>query len=244
MKFDELQMYFGKDYSINQYLTIHQPTIGEIVEFGEERYYSMVYTLCAVPGDMKATLWDKGIDYETLTDYQLFCHLAPCLTQEDTSLLLGEIDLSIMELGFNYEANQPTLVDFNSGLIIDEAVYWHMVEYIRKLHSVTPNRETYMNAYTKRYMIDEERRKSELNKNKPYKSFLLPLISSMVNSPGFKYKKNELKEVGIMEFMDSVSRISLMTNAHALLQGCYSGMIDATKINKDGLNWMKSLGEN
>ena len=63
----------------------------------------------------------------------------------------------------------------------------------------------------------------------------------MVNHPGFKYKKNELKEVGIVEFMDSVKRLQTYENTVALLRGMYSGMIDASKINKEEFNWTRPL---
>ena len=32
----------------------------------------MVYTLCAIPSDMKATLDDMGLDYAKLPDFDLF----------------------------------------------------------------------------------------------------------------------------------------------------------------------------
>ena len=48
---DELQLYFGDDYVINDFIKITQPTIGEIVKYGEAKYFSMVYTFCAIPSD-------------------------------------------------------------------------------------------------------------------------------------------------------------------------------------------------
>ena len=48
-QYDELQMFFGDDYKVSDYITIHQPTVGEIMEFGERRYYSMLTQLCAIP---------------------------------------------------------------------------------------------------------------------------------------------------------------------------------------------------
>ena len=36
--FDKLKMYFGEDYTINN-ITISIPTIGEILEVGESKFY-------------------------------------------------------------------------------------------------------------------------------------------------------------------------------------------------------------
>ena len=89
------------------------------------------------------------------------------------------------------------------------------------------------------------KKEAEKKKDKGYtSSFLLPLISSMVNHPGFKYKLQELKEVGIVQFMDSVKRLQLYENTTALMSGVYSGMLDSSKMNlSKELNWLKDLNE-
>ena len=89
--------------------------------------------------------------------------------------------------------------------------------------------------------IEEDRMSFEQHKNDVYKSTLLPLISTCLNHPGFKYKKNELREVGIVEFMDSVQRLQVYESSTALLKGIYSGFVDASKIDKNELNFMREI---
>ena len=48
---DELQLYFGDDYIINDNIVITQPTIDGVVAYGEAQYFSMVHTLTAIPSD-------------------------------------------------------------------------------------------------------------------------------------------------------------------------------------------------
>lgn len=72
-EFDELKIYRGMDIQITPKITIMQPTIGQIADFGERRYFSAVYTLCAVGADLKWQLNDyMGIDYTQIEDYDLF----------------------------------------------------------------------------------------------------------------------------------------------------------------------------
>ena len=52
LEIDELKLYFGYDYNIGD-ITIHQPTIGEIIDYGEQEYYSMVHCLTSIPSDAK-----------------------------------------------------------------------------------------------------------------------------------------------------------------------------------------------
>ena len=48
---DSLFLYFGDDYIINDSVKLSQPTIGQIVDYGESSYFSMIHTLTAIPSD-------------------------------------------------------------------------------------------------------------------------------------------------------------------------------------------------
>ena len=87
---DELQLYFGDDYVINDYIKITQPLIGEVVDYGEAQYFSMVHTLTAIPSDMKSQLWDLGLDWTEMDDFELFMMLVQTLTPDKTSILFGD----------------------------------------------------------------------------------------------------------------------------------------------------------
>ena len=69
---DQLQLYFGDPYVVNNNITIFQPTVGEIMKYGEKKYYSMVHSLTAISSDMKSQLDDIGLDYEQVEDFQLY----------------------------------------------------------------------------------------------------------------------------------------------------------------------------
>jgi hypothetical protein len=69
------------------------------------------------------------------------------------------------------------------------------------------------------------------------------IISACVNHPGFKYKLDELKQVGVCEFYDSVKRLQVYEASTALLKGMYSGMIDSSKINPDEYNFMRDASQ-
>ena len=90
-------------------------------------------------------------------------------------------------------------------------------------------------------MIFEDRQNQDLHKNESYQSTLLPLISACLNHPGFKYKKNDFREVGIVEFMDSVQRLQIYESSTALMKGMYSGFLDTSKIDKEELNFMRDI---
>lgn len=236
---DALSLYMGNPYVINEHITITQPTIGEISEYGEKKYYSMVHTITAIPSDMKSQLDDMGLDYEKLEDFELFMMLVPTLSKEATSILFGDVDFTKLKIYKNPQNGQTVLADRETGLVIDVLIYERIVNYLRKVHGLKKKIEHAGNKYTKRILIEEDRRNIELNKSKPYKSFLTPLVSAVKVRMG--YTKDYVKDMGIYEFTDDIARLQIINNADALLRGMYGGMIDTKKIDKKELNWMREI---
>lgn len=70
---DDLKIYRGSDIRITDKIIVTQPTIDQIIEFGEKRYFSAIHTLTGVGADFKWQLWDYfGIDYTQIDDFELF----------------------------------------------------------------------------------------------------------------------------------------------------------------------------
>ena len=239
LEVSELELYFGDDYIINDSIKIHQPTIGELIAC-ERSYFSTVYTLCAISSDMKSQLFDIGLDWNTVEDWQLFTMLAPTLSQDRTSILFGDLDFSKMRpYPHPYIEDEVALVNRQTGVFIDQMIYTRIVSYLRKLHGITPKVEKTKSKTVKKWLIEEDRNKIKNAQNKPFKSYLLPLISSVKVKQG--YTKDYVKNMGLRELFDDVARLQIINNADHLLSAAYAGTIDMKKINKQELNWMKEL---
>ena len=236
---DELQLYFGDDYVINDYIKITQPLIGEVVDYGEAQYFSMVHTLTAIPSDMKSQLWDLGLDWTEMDDFELFMMLVQTLTLDKTSILFGDLDFSKLKPFKNNQNGDIVLADKETGIIIDKMIYLRIMSYLRKLHNITPKVEKAANKMTKKVLIEEDRQKILLAKDKPFKSYLLPLISAIKVKQG--YTKDYVRNMGLYEFFDDIARAQVINSADHLLSGAYSGMMDLKKVNKQEFNWMREL---
>ena len=94
-------------------------------------------------------------------------------------------------------------------------------------------------------MIEEDKTNTSIarQQNLKHTSALLPLVSTLVNHPGFKYKLEELKDVGIYQFMDSVKRIQIYESTIALTQGSYSSFCDTSKIDKKQFDFMRQIDD-
>ena len=188
---------------------------------------------------MKSQLWDLGLDWCELEDFELFIMLVQTLTPDKTSILFGDLDFSKLRPFKNNQNGDIVLADKESGVIIDKMIYLKMMSYLRKLHNLKPKVERAANKMTKKILIEDDRQKILLAKNKPFKSYLLPLISSVKVKQG--YTKDYVRNMGLYEFFDDIARMQLINNADHLLSGCYAGTIDMKHINKSELNWMKEL---
>lgn len=235
----ELALYFGDDYVINEYITITQPTIGEIVKYGEAQYFSMLHTITAIPSDLKSQLWDIGLDWCNIADFDLFMMISQTLTPDKTGILFGDLDFSKLRPFNNNQNDEVVLANKETGLIIDKLIYTRIANYLRKLHGITPKPEKAKGKRAKQAMIDEDRRIREFNKDKPFKSFLMPLISSLKVKQG--YTKDYVRNMGLFEFFSDISRIQAIDSADHLLNGMYCGMADLSKIDKKNFNWMREL---
>ena len=246
-EFDEAKVYRGYSVKINDYITIRQPTVDEIVGYGDSKYYSMVYTLCSVGADLKWQLDDIGIDYTQIGDYDLFCGiLSRGFNVGKTKILFGDrIDFSKMQLMYNTKIEEKVLVqplDNENIVQIDRRVYSQIVDTLRKMHRLKRNNETPGNEATRQILIEDAREEYESNKDKPAESYLLPLMSTLANSAGSGRDEDTVGLLKIYPFMDSVARVKKIKNAELLLQSGYSGFgVDLKKINKDEINFMGDL---
>ena len=239
LEVDELSLYFGDPYVINDYITITLPKIGELVKFGERQYYNLIQTVTAIPSEMKSQLWDFGLDWTTMTDFQLFMMLAPSLPKDKTSIIFGNFDFQALRPWGNPQNDMVVLKNPDTGAVIDELAYGKISSYLCSAHNLTKKVEKAANEFTKKFMIDEDRQKLQYQSKQPHKSFLRPLISAVKCRQG--YTLDYVKNMGIYEFFDDLSRLQVIVNTDALLKGMYSGMIDTKKIKKSEFDWCREI---
>lgn len=239
-RLDTLQLFFGDDFRLSDKITIHHPTIGEIVEGGEENYWSAVFGLSAIPSDMISVLWDIGIDWEDCKDLTMFYLMVMQMPPENYRVFFPNLDFSKFRLLVRDDGIYQ-MVDSENDIVIDEYTQKLISDFICRLHGIKKTPRFAGNSYTKKILINEDRKDRERAKQKEHQSSMLPLISSMVNSPGFKYDLNQVRDMKIFPFMDSVARIQLKDAVDHVSNGYYSGNIDTSKFDTKKLDWMRDL---
>lgn len=252
IEFDELQMYFGEPYIVNcegtqGSITVYEPTIGDIIKLGQDRFFTMLNIFVTNPTANRLPLWTAGIDWNTISDFQLFCTFYKSIDFEASKLLFGDLDWTEFELYSKQypdsEEQEVVLVNMEKNIEVNEDVYEHIHQYLQKMFNMKPEVELTDDQILKEWWIRKDtialQQKQKKNEKELYS--LKSMISACVNHPGFKYKKNELREVGVCEFYDSVQRLQIYEQATACMKGLYSGFVDSSKIKPEAYNFMKNI---
>ena len=243
---EELKLYMSEDIKIAHGIILKCPKIKDISAYGESAYFSMVSTLCATPSSMMVALDDMKLNYMKVTDFELFMMLCQSLKPEATYPILGDLDLTKFkphQVGDTEEVilvHEDTINDENP-IVISPIIHEVLTTYIRKMHNLKKEVKKAGNEVTRKMLIRLARQDAQAAKNKPHESFLRPVISAVKCRQG--YSMDYVREMGIFELMDDLSRLSVIVNADAALAGCYSGMVDTSKMNKTVLNWTRSIVE-
>lgn len=268
------KMYFGEPFQVNEKITIYQPTLGDIIHYrdddpdatdiekGATGFFSMLNLFIQNTTSCRVPLWDVGVNWNDISDYQLFQMFITGVKpkRNQTEILFPDLDFSNLQLydqivpnpnydPENEESDEPEMVqesllyDPVQDLEINEEIYDLIATYLRTMFNMFPKDEFVNGKLAQKWVIQDEKERLQLEAKdtSPKSSYLLPLISACVNHPGFKYKTSELQEIHIVEFMDSVNRLKVYESSTALLKGLYSGFIDSSGIDPEELNFMRSI---
>jgi hypothetical protein len=251
LEIDRLKIFFGDPLVIDEdgvrgVVTVKAPTIGDILAIGESRFYSNLSILVGNTTQFRLMLWEAGIDWNTITDFQLFIIMYKQLEPDVIGLLFDNIDFQNFEV---YErpkedgSMERYLYDKETDTEITELVYQYFHQYLQNVFNMKPERELTPDKMLKEAWIRKDqielRQKQKKGENSSF-SFV-PLISTYINHPGTKHSLKELREVGVAEFFDSLKRIQVYEHATAVLKGMYSGFVNSKDIDPSAYDFAKDI---
>lgn len=218
-------------------LSIKIPTVGEILE-DEFTYYSIVSSLTASPFQYMVQLDDMGIDFTTVTDYELFKILFLIYAKSDLSLLFGDLDLSDCEI-YRGKNQEEFLYSPGNDIEINEKVYDDIVNIIRTINLFEKVKYKPGNESARKYLLEKERKKQKRNSKKTYEPYLEKLVVALVNSSEFPYNYDSCMDLSIYRFNQSFKQIQHKIAFDNTMIGVYAGTVDTSKLsNTDALSWI------
>jgi len=158
----ELEYLYHKipDYRITTFLSINHPTYKEIVKYGEEKYITLLYSLCMMPDDYKSELDDAGYDWEKVDLISWFYTYAiPQLKEGQICNILFSSDITSYQIYENAETKERVLYNPMSNTVLTknhiELIKEHINSMIGNIYKV--HRECTTNEITKKILIDDDR---------------------------------------------------------------------------------------
>ena len=121
---DELKSYKNQDFKLGKW-KVHQALLGDIDEqFGnEETYWSVICGFCATAYDERLYLWSKGIDFNSMTDWQVFVMRVDEGIVLPVDFFFPEIHIERFRSYIDKDTNDIILVDNANHIVLTESEY-------------------------------------------------------------------------------------------------------------------------
>lgn len=239
---DPFRLLLSDYYPICDFVNVRFPTIGEIGDYiGEERYFSYIRSICSTPSQFKVALFDKGIDYSGLSDWEFFIMMCPEIFTEESKDITESVfgDFNLGEYYFDQHPETGDLILTNGTNVFTEVLYLLLTELLREVYEIEYVSDPPGNEHFKEYTIEKERRKMKRQKKQPFKSTLAPAVIALVNSSDFKYDYDSVLNLNVYRFYRSLKQIKRNKNYDHVMSGVYAGTIDDGKLNMQKIYWIE-----
>lgn len=263
----------GNNLSITTSIGFKHPTIQDVIDidkdhfglYSEDIYYSMVNVFLTDPYDYMVFLDDKGIDYETVNSFDVFCLLfddyierLQILSNEYseeqvTKLLQNNIYFSAFKFFLGIESffiskdeNGNKVIGYDDGkFLMESTIYDYITEFVRKINGIQDSEKIYPeDEWAKQILIDDERekikrqaRKREKDEEEINKNRLGNLISSLTWSCNGGVTPFNRNKLHMYDLVDGINRTDKLLSYKNTMTGLYAGCIEKKNINFNELHW-------
>ena len=226
-------------WHINDRVTMKVPTVREILEFDEIKYFDLIYRLYATPYQMMGELDAKGIDYEQISEYNLFWFAFLSISDEDASIVFEDIKPSKFNLVIR--DGQEELYCKDLDLYIDRDTASAIQDFLRKINVTDKCMKKAGNSAMKRYLLEKARKKLKSAKKSKPKRFLEDMVINAVNTSDFAAKSfSEALSMNIYAFNKSIKQTCKFLDWQNLMHGVYGGTVDSHKVNLQKAHWLSA----
>lgn len=232
-----INLLYKDKYAINDKIIIRIPTVREVLE-DEDTYYSLVYMLTSMPIDRMVQLDELGIDFAQINDYDLFLIFFTAIREQNTSLIFGDLDLSCFKLATGNDGESMVLLDSEHDIVIDRRIQNQIAATLRRIHHLEKNRRKPANNEAKEFLLQIEREKLKRRSKSSSFSNLESLIIALVNTEQFCYRYDNVLDLTIYQFNESVRQIVHKVAYDNRMHGIYSGTVNAKELSQADLNWL------
>jgi len=253
---NEMVLLRGKNFFINDKLSIKHPTLNEIVdldkilnknnlpesmrdEFGEDLYYYILSLFCSTPYDYMVELKDAGINWEERNNYDIFLDLYNFETYSELiNWLFG--GTFFFEHRVNSENNELLLYDPINDIIIDRLIFEQISYFLRRINFQNEKSEFAPANEAARELVLEQKRKEAKKRQRRTQikdSQLSTLISFLTWNNTSGMKSDDIFKLHIYGFHDGVRRLVKTSEYRNIMLGYYTGNISHKEIDFNKIDY-------
>lgn len=237
----------GIDYTTQNGIKIHHPTLNEIDEFGEKNYMFAMSIFASTSYDYMVELDDMNIDFVDISNYDLFLSLySTDEAKYACSIFLKNYNFQHM---YNTITEETVLYDEESGILIDRLIYEEISTFIKRINMIPLNPPHDINnlrdkPFLKNMILEDMRAKKERAKyrnNIQKQSELSNNIRFIVwnNTVGYNY--NNIWDLKIYHLYEGIISLQKTDNYKNTMLGLYTGNVDGKKVNLESISWLSQI---
>lgn len=244
--FKNVSLIGRRKYKINEDLYLYIPTIGEIrgdCDEDEMNYQAMINLFMATSTNYMVELDAMGINFENISDWQLFGILFNGLNGRNLSLLFGINVVANFQMQVCNEDNSIFyIVDEKANIKITQDIYEKISNMLCKINNVTKEHRKFSNEFSRKHAIERQIKVNQRNKERNKESSSSQLdnyITALVCTADFPYNYETVLNVTLYDFIASVKQIKKKYAVDNYHLGIYTGNIDLSKskISQKDLDW-------
>lgn len=267
IRFGKMLMNSGEDYQLTQNITLHHPSIEEILSIdkmiGEDIYWKYVQTLMCDPYSNMVMLDDIGKDFMTTTPFEVFilqwknyendykenkdfydkCGFKPI------DIVLKALNFFIVENhDFTYgitENNEEVIYDKNmTNCRISKDIFDYLYEWLKTINKVDySNRIQPADENARRVLIEDTRdeikkAKKRKKKDKDDIDYIGNLMSAVTYGGNGVITPFNINQCKIYWLFESCNIDAKKSHSNHILDGLYHGTISRDDINQKELDWI------
>lgn len=268
-KFSKALLLHGKDYPLTEYITLHHPTIDEILNIDEtaspdNTYLQYVQIILSDPYTNMVMLDDMGKNYLEVTPFEVFLLQWDACVQNynankelyDTyqihplQTILNALQFFINEQHYflkgKYDDNRVCLYDAeNPSCQITQEIFEFICEWVKSINKFDySNRIHPADENARRVLIEDMRDEMKKTKRRKKKKednqdYIGNLMSAVSFCGNGSITPFNIRKCKIYWLNEALSISGKKSNADHILDGMYHGTISSKDVNKKELDWMK-----
>ena len=265
----------GNGLRLTDSIVFKHPLVQEVLDidkehlglYSEDIYYSMINIFLTDPYDYMVFLDDRGIDYETVKPFDVFCLLFKDYlekieslsetesydSQQLTEIFKNNIYFRAFKFFFGVESffivdmpNAEKVIGYGeNNFLMNTEMYDYVSEFIRKINGIPDTDKIYPeDEWAKQILIEDERdrikkqaKKREKGEEETNKNRLGNLLSSITWSCNGGVTPFNRNQLHMYDLVDGINRTDKLLNYKNTMTGLYSGCVDKKKLNFNELHW-------